>query len=260
MLIDSHVNLHGEQFAEDLDAVLDRAREAGVRRMVAICCKLSDFEAVSAIAEAHEDVWCTIGAHPHHAKDKPDVSVEELVEIAQHPKVCAIGETGLDFHYGYSPEAEQYQSLRTHIDAARRTGLPLILHTREADTQMADLLEEEMGKGAFRPLLHCYTGGHELARRGAALGAYFAASGIITFKKAQEVRDVFEQDVPDDRVIIETDCPYLAPVPMRGRRNEPSFLPHVAAGLAAVKGWSEAETAERTTEAFFKLFDKVSRP
>ncbi|MFS2317620.1 TatD family hydrolase [Maricaulis sp. D1M11] len=260
MFIDSHVNLHGEDFAEDLDAVIARAREANIGRMIAICCKLTDFEAVSAIAEQHEDIYCSVGAHPHHAKDRPDITADELMEMARHPKVVGIGETGLDFHYGYSPEAEQYQSLKTHIDVARRMDLPLILHCREADTAMADLLEEEMGKGAFRPLLHCYTGGSELARRAARLGAWFAASGIITFKKAEDVRQVFREDVPDDKVIIETDCPYLAPVPLRGRRCEPSFLPHVAQGLADTKGWTLDETEARTTANFFDLFDRVSRP
>lgn len=257
MLIDSHVNLHGEQFADDLDAVIDRARTAGVGRMITICCQLTDFEAVSAIAEAHDDIWCTIGAHPHHAKDRPDITAGELIEIAQHPKVVGIGETGLDFHYGYSPREQQFQSLTAHIEAARQADLPLILHTRDADDAMADLLEEEMGKGAFRPLLHCYTGGADLARRAAKLGAYFAASGIVTFKKAEDVRAVFRDAVPDDRVIVETDCPYLAPVPHRGKRCEPAFLPDVARGLAAVKGWEEAECAERTTQACLRLFDRM---
>lgn len=260
MLVDSHVNLHGEQFADDLDAVIERARTAGVVRMITICCQLADFPAVSAIAEKYDDIWCTIGAHPHHAKDRPNIGADELVELAQHPRVVGIGETGLDFHYGYSPQEDQVRSLRAHIEAARRTDLPLILHTRDADAAMADLLEEEMGQGAFRPLLHCYTGGEELARRGAALGAYFAASGIVTFKKADAVRAVFRDAVPDDRVIVETDCPYLAPVPHRGQRCEPAFLPHVAAGLAAVKGWSEGEAAERTTDAFFRLFNRVPKP
>lgn len=260
MLVDSHVNLHGEQFADDLDAVIDRAREAGVVRMITICCQLADFPAVSAIAERYDDIWCTIGAHPHHAKDRPDITADELVEWAQHPKVVAIGETGLDFHYGYSPESDQFASFKAHIEAARRTDLPLIIHTREADAKMADLLEEEMEAGAFRPLMHCYTSGADLAARAARLGAYFAASGIITFKKAEDVRSVFRDHVPDDRVIIETDCPYLAPVPHRGKRCEPSFLPDVARGLAAVKNWSETETSERTNSAFFNLFDKVPKP
>jgi TatD DNase family protein len=260
MLIDTHVNLHGEDYAEDLPAVLDAARAAGVSPMIAICCRLSDFEAVSAIAERHEDVYCTIGAHPHHAKDRPDVTADELVEIARHPKVVAIGETGLDFHYNYSPEAEQFQSLRTHVEAARRTGLPIILHCRDADVKMADFLEAEMGKGAFRPLLHCYTGGAELARRAAALGAYFSASGIITFKKADDVRAVFRDVVPDDRVIVETDCPYLAPVPYRGRRNEPAYLPHVVEKLAEIKDWTVDEAHRRTTGAALRLFSRIQSP
>ena len=260
MLIDSHTNLHGETFADDLPEVLARAREAGVEGMIAICCRLSDFDEVSKIAEAHDDIWCTIGAHPHHAKDRPDITADELIEIAQHPKVIGIGETGLDFHYGYSPRDDQFKSLLAHVEAARQTDLPLILHTREADTEMADLLEAEMGKGAFRMLLHCYTGGAVLAKRGAALGAFFAASGIITFKKAEDVRSVFRDHVPADRVIIETDCPYLAPMPHRGRRNEPSYLPDVLTGVCDTLGWTPEEGADKTTDAFFRLFSKAERP
>ncbi|WP_417493436.1 TatD family hydrolase [Maricaulis sp.] len=260
MFVDSHVNLHGEQFAEDLDAVIDRARAAGVERMVTICCQLTDFPAVSSIAERYDDIFCSIGAHPHHAKDRPDITADELLEIAAHPKVVGIGETGLDFHYNYSPREDQFASLSAHIEAARRSGLPLILHCRDADEAMADLLEEEMGKGAFKALLHCYTGGSMLARRAAKLGSWFAASGIITFKKADDVRAVFRDDVPDDKVIVETDCPYLAPIPHRGQRCEPAFLPDVAAGLATVKGWNLAECASRTTDNFFDLFDRVPRP
>jgi TatD DNase family protein len=260
MFIDSHVNLHGEQFADDLDDVVRRAREVGVERMLTICCQLSDFPAVSAVAERYEDIWCTIGAHPHHAKDRPDITAEELLEAAQHPRVVGIGETGLDFHYNYSPRDDQFHSLRAHVEAARRADLPLVIHTREADQAMADLLEDEMGKGAFRPLMHCYTSGADLAARAAGLGAYFAASGIITFKKADDVRAVFRDQVPDDRVIIETDCPYLAPMPHRGKRCEPAFLPHVAEGLASVKGWTLNECAHHTSEAFYALFNKVPRP
>ncbi|MCR9128290.1 MAG: TatD family hydrolase [Alphaproteobacteria bacterium] len=257
MLIDTHVNIHGEDFAEDLPEVLERARAAGVSPMIAICCRLHEFDAVRAIAEAHEDVYCTIGAHPHHAKDRPEITADELVEIASHPKVVAIGETGLDFHYNHSPAEAQFPSLRAHIEASRRTGLPIILHCRDADEPMADLLEEEMERGAFRPLLHCYTGGPELARRAAALGSYFSASGIITFKKAEDVRSVFQTIVPDDRVIIETDCPYLAPVPHRGKRNEPSYLPHVLEKLSELKGWDAEEGSQRTTAAALSLFNRI---
>ncbi len=258
MFIDTHINIHGEQYAEDLDAVLDRARAAGVSPMIAICCRFADYPAVKSVSDAHADLWRTIGAHPHHAKDRPDITPGEIMEIAQDRKVVAIGETGLDFHYNYSPAEDQYPSLRAHVEAARRLDLPLVLHCREADIQMADLLEEEMGKGAFRFLLHCYTGGAELAARAAALGGYFSASGIITFKKAEDVRTVFRDVVPEDRLIIETDCPYLAPVPRRGQRNEPAFLPHVAEALGEIKGWTLEETAGRTRAATLKLFDRIS--
>ena len=257
MLIDTHVNIHGEAYAEDLPAVLDRARAAGVSPMIAICCRLHEFDAVRAIAEAHDDVYCTIGAHPHHAKDRPDITAEELIKIAEHPKVVAIGETGLDFHYNHSPAEAQFTSLRAHMEAARRADLPLILHCRDADAAMADLLEEEMGQGFFRALLHCYTGGAELARRAGALGAYFSASGIITFKKAEDVRAVFRDVVPEDRVIVETDCPYLAPVPYRGKRNEPGYLPHVLDKLCELKGWTREAGAAHTTAAALRLFDRI---
>lgn len=261
MLIDSHANLHGETYADDLDAVLDRARAAGVSPIIAICCRLGEFDQVKAIAQAHEDVWFTLGAHPHHAKDRPDITADELIAMVDdHPKLVAIGETGLDLHYNYSPLDQQMTSLRAHIEAARRTGLPLILHCREADAQMADLLEEEMGKGPFKALLHCYTGGEELARRASALGLWFSASGIITFKKADDVRAIFRDIVPADRVIIETDCPYLAPVPHRGQRNEPGFLPHIAEKLGELRGWSAEETAQRTTANCLALFDRIKVP
>ncbi len=260
MLIDSHANLHGEHYAEDLDATLDRAREAGVAGIVAICSRLSDFERVRAIAEANEDLWCTIGAHPHHAKDRPDVPPRDLIEAAAHPKVIAIGETGLDNYYGYSPEDQQLQSFRSHIAAARETGLPIIIHSRDADETMAAVLEEEHAAGPFGMLLHCYTSGRDLARRGAALGAYFSVNGIMAFKNAHDVRAVILEAMPEDRIMLETDCPYLAPPPHRGRRNEPAYLPLVAEKLADLKGWSLDETAERTTNAFFSLFTKAQRP
>ncbi len=260
MLVDSHANLHGEAYEEDLDAVLDRAREAGVGTIVAICCRLAEFEDVLGVAENRPNIWATIGQHPHHAKDRPDVSADWLVETAAHPKVIAIGETGLDRHYNYSPEDQQVESFLAHVDAARRTSLPIVIHCRESDDLMADLLEQEMAKGPFKALLHSYTGGSDLARRAAALGAYFSVNGIASFKNATDVRDVIRDEMPDDRILIETDCPYLAPVPMRGRRNEPAYLPHVAAALAQAKGWSVEEAAWRSTEAFFALFGKAQRP
>lgn len=256
-MFDTHVNLHGEAFADDLEDVLARARAAGVRRFLAICDRLDNFSAVRAIALHHEDIWCSVGVHPHHSKDFPELSVEELVEAAIDPNVVAIGETGLDFHYGYSAQADQVASLRTHIEAARQTSLPLILHTREADDLMGDILEEEMAVGAFQPLLHCYTGGMKLAERAQALGAYFSVSGIASFKNAVDVHAVVRQ-LPRDRVILETDCPYLAPVPMRGRRNEPAYLEHVCEAYAGLIGTPVEEVAKETEANALRLFAKVA--
>ena len=259
MLIDSHVNLHAPQFAPDRDEVIDRARAAGVGLMVNICDSVSNFDAVHDVALANPDIWCTVGTHPHEAKENPELTPESLCELADHPEVVGIGETGLDFHYDLSLRPVQAQVFRAHIAAARTSGLPLVVHTREADEMMAQILEEEHAAGPFKLLMHCYTSGLELARRAAALGAWFSVSGIATFKSAEEVREVI-RDMPADRIIVETDCPYLAPVPLRGRRNEPAFLPHILAKLAEVRGWSLADAEARTEDAFFDLFDKVPRP
>lgn len=256
-MFDTHVNLHGEAFAEDLQDVLGRARASGVQRFLAICDRHDNFPAVREIAEAHPDIWCSVGVHPHHAKDFTSLTAETLIAEARHQKVVAIGETGLDFHYGYSAEADQVRSLREHIEAARVSGLPLILHTREADTLMADLLEEEYAKGAFQPLLHCYTGGEDLCQRALALGAFVSVSGILSFKSAKDVRAVIA-NVPLDRIILETDCPYLAPMPMRGRRNEPSYLVHVAEALGALMGVDTQTIIQVTTENAVRLFSKVT--
>ena len=259
MLIDSHVNLHAPQFDADRDAVIARAREAGVRLMVNISDRVSNFQAVHAVASAHPDIWCTVGTHPHEARENEALRAEDLISLASRPRVVGIGETGLDFHYDLSPREVQAEVFRAHIAAARQTGLPLVVHTREADAAMAEILEEEQERGAFRILLHCYTSGAELARRAAALGAWFSVSGIASFKAAEDVRAVI-RDMPGERIIVETDCPYLAPVPMRGRRNEPAFLPHVVAALAQTRGWSVADTEARTADAFFALFDRIPRP
>ena len=256
-MFDTHVNLHGEAFADDLQDVLTRAREVGVRRFLAICDRFDNFPTVHAIASAEADMWCSVGTHPHHAKDFTHLTDKMLIEAAADDKVVAIGETGLDFHYGYSPEKDQVSSLLAHISAARETGLPLILHTRESDDLMADILETEMAKGTFRPLLHCYTGGENLARRALEVGAYFSVSGILSFKSAKDVRAVMS-DVPVERIILETDCPYLAPVPMRGRRNEPAFLAYVAEALAALKDMPVDEVKAITEANALALFSKVS--
>jgi TatD DNase family protein len=259
MLIDSHVNLHAPQFAEDKDEVIARARAAGVALMVTICDKVSSFEAVHAIAMANDDIWCTVGTHPHEAKENPQLTAGELIHLAERPKVIGIGECGLDFHYDLSPRDVQAQVFRAHIAAARETGLPLVVHTREADELMGDVLEEEYARGPFKLLMHCYTSGPELARRCAALDAWFSVSGIATFKQAEEVRAVIA-DMPADRIMLETDCPYLAPVPMRGRRNEPAYLPHILEKLAEIRGWSVEEAERRTEDAFFACFDRIPRP
>ena len=259
MLIDSHVNLHAPQFAEDQGEVIDRARAAGIEMMVTICDKVSSFEAVHSIAMAHDDIWATVGTHPHEAKENPALEAKVLIDLAGRPKVVGIGECGLDFHYDLSPRDIQAQVFRAHVTAARETGLPLVVHTREADDVMGQILEEEFAKGEFKLLMHCYTSGAELARRAAALGAWFSVSGIATFKQAEDVRAVIS-DMPADRIIVETDCPYLAPVPMRGRRNEPAYLPHILDKLGEIRGWSREEAEKRTEDAFFTLFDRIPRP
>ena len=258
MLIDSHVNLHAPQFDADRAAVIERAFAAGLGLMVNICDRVSNYEAVRLVAQ-HPDIWCTVGTHPHEAKEDPDLSVETLAALAADPRVVGIGETGLDFHYDLSPRHIQAQVFRVHAAAARRTGLPLVIHTREADAEMGDILEAEFAEGPFRILMHCYTSGAELAARAAALGAWFSVSGIATFKAAQDVRAVIAA-MPAERIIIETDCPYLAPVPHRGRRNEPAFLPHVLAKLAEIRDWTLDEAEARTEDAFFALFDRIPRP
>jgi len=259
MLIDSHVNLHAPQFDEDRDAVIARAREAGVGLMVEISDKLSTFEATHALAMAHDDIWATVGVHPHEAKDHADLTADRLVELAARPRIVGIGECGLDFHYDLSPRDVQATVFRQHIEAARRTGLPLVVHTREADAVMADILAEEQARAPFRFLMHCYTSGPELAEKTAELGAWFSVSGIATFKAAGEVREIIAA-MPADRIIVETDCPYLAPVPHRGRRNEPAYVGHVLDKLAEIRGWSRDEAEARTTDAFFALFDRIPRP
>jgi TatD DNase family protein len=255
-MFDTHVNLHADAYAEDLPDVLSRAREAGVSRMLAICERLDSFPKVKAIADANSDIWCSVGTHPHHAKDFTDTVAEDLISRAADPKVVAIGETGMDLHYGYSPQEQQESSFRTHIAAARETGLPVIVHTREADDLTANILEQETKTGAFPILLHCYTGGPDLCQCGLALGAFVSVSGILSFKSAKDVRAVIET-VPLDRVILETDCPYLTPMPYRGRRNEPAYLPYVADALATLHGKTREEIAATCEANALRLFSKI---
>ncbi|HAD84344.1 MAG TPA: LuxR family transcriptional regulator [Brevundimonas sp.] len=259
MLIDSHVNLHAPQFDEDREAVIDRARQSGVRLMVEISDKLSTFEATHALAMNNADIWCTVGVHPHEAKDYADLTADRLIELADRPRVIGIGECGLDFHYDLSPRDVQAKVFRQHIEAARRTELPLVIHTREADEVMADILREEHARAPFKILMHCYTSGLKLAETAMELGAWFSVSGIATFKAAEEVREVIRR-MPEDRIIVETDCPYLAPIPHRGRRNEPAYVGLVLEKLADVRGWTLEQADQRTTDAFFNLFDRIPRP
>ena len=256
MIIDSHVNLHHHSFADDREAVIARARDAGVRRMITICDKIENFDEVIAIADAHDDIYASVGAHPHYAKDHLDLTAARLIELGRHPKVVGVGETGLDQHYKFSPFVDQVHVFRAHAEAARTLGKTLIIHTREADGPMAQMLEEEAGKGDLRILMHCYTSGVELARRALGVGAYFSFSGIMTFKNADDVRAI-AREVPLDRVIVETDCPYLAPVPHRGKRNEPGYVVHTAACLADVKGVGVDVIAAHTTRNARALFAGV---
>lgn len=259
MFVDSHVNLHGDAYTEDLNDVVNRARAAGVSTQLNICGKLSDIKSVLDVVEKFEEMWASVGTHPHDAKENPKIRSEDITAFTDHPKIIGIGETGLDFHYNFSEHDVQLANFQAHIEAARATQLPLIIHSRNADDDMGDILEREMAKGEFPALLHCYTSGERLARRAIDMGLYFSMSGIITFKNASEVRDV-AAFVPEDRLLIETDCPYLAPVPFRGRRNEPAYVCHVAEKLAGIRGWSLEETAQKTTDAFFTLFTKAVRP
>jgi TatD DNase family protein len=258
MLIDSHVNLHAPAFDEDREAVIARALAGGVRLMLNICDRVSNFDRVREVAY-HPDIWSTVGTHPHEAKEDPELSPARLIDLAADPRVVGIGECGLDFHYDLSPREVQAKVLRAHVAAARETGLPLVVHTREADAVMAEILETEYANGPFRILMHCYTSGAELGRRAAALGAWFSVSGIATFKAADDVRALI-RDMPGDRIMVETDCPYLAPVPYRGRRCEPFMLPKVLEKLAEIRGWTVEEATERTADAFFAVFDRIPPP
>jgi TatD DNase family protein len=259
VLVDSHCHLDFPDFEAERDAVIARAVAAGVGRMVTISTRVRRFPGLLAIAEAHEEVFCSVGTHPHNAAEEPDVTVDELVRLAAHPKVVAIGEAGLDYHYDKSPRPAQAQGFRTHIAAARETGLPLVIHARSADDDIAAILEEESGKGAFPFILHCFSSGRRLAEVGVALGGYVSFSGILTFKNSGELRAI-ARNVPRDRLLVETDAPYLAPVPHRGKRNEPAFVTETARVLADTIGVSQAEIALITTQNFFRLFNKMPAP
>jgi TatD DNase family protein len=259
MLIDSHCHLDFPDFAPERDAVVARAQAAGLARMITISTRVDAFAKIRAIADAYEPVYCTVGTHPLEAHQDPEVSVAQLVELASHPKCVGLGEAGLDYHYDTAPRDVAHRVFRTHIAAARETGLPLVIHSRDADDDMAMILEDEMGKGAFKALLHCFTSSAKLAEAGVALGLSISFSGVLTFKKSEELRAI-AATVPLDRLLVETDAPFLAPQPFRGKRNEPAFVVETAKVLASVKGVSEAEIAAATTANVFKLFSKMPEP
>lgn len=259
MLVDSHCHLDFADFDADRAALLTRARETGVKTMVTISTRIKKFPQIVAIAESDPDIWCSVGTHPHNAHEEPDTQVDELVGLSQHPKCVAIGEAGLDYHYDKSPRDVADRVFRTHIAAARKTGLPLVIHARDADADMIAVLRDEMGKGAFPAVLHCFSSGAELARVGVELGLMVSFSGILTFKNSEDIRTI-ARGVPLDRLLVETDAPYLAPPPYRGKRNEPAYVAETAKVLAEVKGVSGDEMARVTTDNFFRVFTKAKRP
>ncbi len=258
MLVDSHCHLDFPEFAEDFEQIMSRAAEANVGLMLTICTHLSRFPRVLAVAERFDNVYCTVGIHPHEAGEETEVTAEQLVELAKHPKVVGFGETGLDYYYEHSPREAQKRSFRAHIQAARMAKLPIIIHTRDADDDMAAILEEEVAKGAFPGLVHCFSSGRALGEKALELGLYISLSGILTFKKSEDLRAI-AKDVPLDRLLVETDSPFLAPIPHRGKRCEPAYVAQTAAVLADIKGLTPPALADVTTDNFFTLFTKVPR-
>ena len=259
MLVDSHCHLDFPDYAGQVDAVVARAEAAGVGLCLSIGTELKRFPGVKAVAEKFPNVWCSVGVHPHEAEKELQDDEAALIRETAHPKVVGIGETGLDYYYEHSPREPQQQNFRAHIAAARQTGLPVIVHTRDADDDTIDILRDEMGKGAFTGLIHCFTGTQKLADAALELGLYISVSGIATFKNSTALRDVIKT-VPLKRLLVETDAPFLAPVPYRGKTNEPAFVVHTAKMLAELKGVPESQLAQATTENFFRLFSKVQRP
>ncbi|GAB6053609.1 TatD family hydrolase [Magnetospira thiophila] len=255
-LIDSHCHLDFPDFDGELEAVLARAAEAGVGLMLTICTHVTRFDQVCVLAEAHDNIYCTVGIHPHNAASEPEVTAEHLLRLADHPKVVGLGETGLDYFYEHAPREAQQRSFRAHIEAARVSGLPLVIHSRDADEDMISILEEEHQKGAFPGLVHCFSSGPELAQHALDLGFYLSLSGIITFKAAESLRDTVRH-VPMDRLLVETDSPYLAPIPKRGKRNEPAYVAHTANKLADIMGVTPEQLYETTSYNFHRLFTKV---
>ncbi|HUZ66126.1 MAG TPA: TatD family hydrolase [Beijerinckiaceae bacterium] len=256
MLIDSHCHLDFPEFAPELASVIARANAAGVARLITISTSVARYETYRAIAEQNENVWFSVGTHPHQAHEEPEASIAQLAELSAHPKCVAIGEAGLDYHYDRSPRDVAARVFRTHIAAARETGLPLVIHARDADADMATILRDESRRGAFRAVLHCFTSSRELAETGLELGFYISFSGVLTFKNSETLRAV-ARDIPLDRVLVETDAPFLAPTPHRGARNEPAFVVETARRLAEIKAVDEAAIAQATTANAQRLFSKL---
>jgi TatD DNase family protein len=256
MLVDSHCHLDFPDFAGDLDGIVARAGAAGIGRIVTISTRVRRLDGLLEIAGRFPNVYCSVGTHPHHADEEDGIPADELIALTRHPKVVALGEAGLDNFYTDGSPAAQERGFRTHIAAARATGLPLVIHTRDADEGCARILEEEMGKGAFRAVLHCYTGGRELAMKAISLGLLISFTGILTFKNSEALR-ALAAELPADRIMVETDAPYLAPGKFRGKRNEPSYVVEIAKVLAEARGVSLEEISRQTTENFFRLFSKV---
>jgi TatD DNase family protein len=258
VIVDSHCHLDFPELAADRAGVIARAKANGVERMVTISTRVKRFDEITAIADENPEVWCSVGTHPHNAHEEPEITAADLVRLAEHPRCIAIGEAGLDYHYPGDYPA-QATGFRRHIAAARETGLPLVIHAREADDDIASILEEETGQGgAFPFVLHCFSSGIELARRGLALGGYLSFSGILTFKNAPIIQEAARM-APADRILVETDAPYLAPIPFRGKSNEPSYVMHTAQKLADLRGVSLSEISDTTTGNFFRLFSKANR-
>ena len=259
MLVDSHCHLNYKGVVEDQPGVIARARAAGVGTMLGISTRESEWGEVIALAEREPDIWATVGIHPHEADAHPEIDAAHLIDAAAHPKVVGIGETGLDYYYDHSDRDRQRDSFRAHIAASRATGLPLIVHTRDAEDDTAEILGEEMGKGAFPGVIHCFTASEAFAEQALALGFYISLSGIVTFRNARDLQAV-AATLPADRLLVETDSPFLAPVPMRGRPCEPAFVAHTAAFVAGLRGEGVDALAAATTENFFRLFAKARRP
>ena len=258
LLIDTHCHLDFPDFEAERDDIVARAAEIGVHKLVTICTRVKRFETILAVAERYDTVFCSVGTHPNNADEELDVTTEELVRLSAHPKVVAIGEAGLDYFYDTQRPEDQKTGLLRHIAAARETGLPLVIHSRSADADMAEILTRETGKGAFPFILHRFSSGPDLARIGVELGGYISFSGILTFPKSEELRTI-ARTVPHDRLLVETDAPYLAPKPFRGKRNEPAYVAHTAQVLGETLGLSVDEIAAITTENAYRVFSKMPR-